>query len=235
MPRVRSLSEGPFSPGQCLCAALSSPAMLPIAWRGPGRGPSLPGTSCGANQRLQPWRGGPPSAAGGALRGLPCAFFCTGAGSLRPAGPGAGDVFNPGAFLLHWSREPETSRAWGRWCFQSFKLQRRGGNKQDGTHAAAVEKQPPSGARQGRAGREGGARGEEVGLPVRRQQRWPVPGLACPPEPAAHQWDQFRGQAGGPSRTSCLGLPSLPVSGALPMLDSCWTPAGLEGRVMPSD
>lgn len=106
MPRVRSLSEGPFSPGQCLCAALSSPAMLPIAWRGPGRGPSLPGTSCGANQRLQPWRGGPPSAAGGALRGLPCAFFCTGAGSLRPAGPGAGDVFK----VLNSREEEETSR-----------------------------------------------------------------------------------------------------------------------------
>lgn len=90
----------------------------------------------------------------------PVLFFCTGAGSLRPAEPGVGGVFK----VLNSREEEKTSRM--------ELVQRR------------VEKQPPSGARQGRAGREGGARGEEVGLPV-RQQRWPVPGLACPPEPAA--------------------------------------------------
>lgn len=57
-PRVRSLREGPFSPGQSLWVALSSLAILPVTWYTPGRGPSsYLGPAVGNNQWLQPRRG----------------------------------------------------------------------------------------------------------------------------------------------------------------------------------
>lgn len=121
--------------------------------------------------------------------------------------------------------------------------------QRDGACTPVSGKHPEPG-RGGRAA-EGGARGEEVGLPVEQLlarglslalPAFPKKRAAAwsPPDSALYQWDWFRGQAGG-LWENWPGLAFQPITRAAPMLDtlpppwldrSCWdkTLAGLGER-----